>query len=186
MEQIRTITVEEYNTQPPSFKIIYGCPRTPFGKCYLGVTDTDKAIVHLAFPNISTDKDHEEAVRQLQKSWPKTELRESESEIIDEIAGKMFDRISKHPLLILMKGTDFQLKVWKSLMDIPPGTTTTYSEVAASIDKPKAVRAVGNAVMQNKIAYLVPCHRVMGKSGSNKYAWGPKLKQDILDYESNS
>ncbi|OAD53200.1 Methylated-DNA--protein-cysteine methyltransferase [Eufriesea mexicana] len=80
-------------------------------------------------------------------------------------------------------GKKFQIKVWEALMLISDGSTVTYEQVAQNIGKPTASRAVGNAVMKNYIVYLIPCHRVVGKSGSNKYKWGTNLKESILTHE---
>ncbi|KOX75802.1 Bifunctional transcriptional activator/DNA repair enzyme Ada [Melipona quadrifasciata] len=126
MVRFQTMTPQEYKEKYENFKINYGIYPTLFGDCLIGITSTDKAIVHLTFAH-------------------KNET-----------------------------GTEFQIKVWKALMLIPCSTTVTYEEVARNINKPKAVRAVGNALMRNNIVYLVPCHRVVGKSGSNKYKWGIK------------
>ncbi|KOC65324.1 Methylated-DNA--protein-cysteine methyltransferase [Habropoda laboriosa] len=121
------MTSEEYKAKHENFKIIYAFHPTPFGNCLIGITNIDKAVIHLTF-------------------------------------------------------VKFQITVWKALTLILEGTTITYAEVASKIGKPKAVRAVGNAVMKNNIAYLVPCHRVVGKS-SNKYKWGTKIKENILAHE---
>lgn len=181
MVRYRTMTIEEYKLDSTKFKIIYAFHSTPFGKCLLGMTNTDKAILYLAF----VDKSNEEALMRLQDSWSLSELIEDTNNETNEIIQKIFNhRVFKDDsILVVLKGTEFQIKVWESLMNIPEGTTTTYVQVAESIDKPKASRAVGNAVMKNSIAYLVPCHRVMGKSGSNKYTWGADRKESIMTHE---
>lgn len=177
----QTMTPQEYKLNCSKFKIIYAFHPTPFGKCLLGITNNDKAILYLAF----VDKSNEEALMRLQNNWSLSELIEDTNNETNEIMQKIFNHrvFMDDTIMVVLKGTEFEINVWKSLMNIPEGTTTTYEQVAESIEKPKASRAVGNAVMKNSIAYLVPCHRVMGKSGSNKYTWGTDRKENILKHE---
>ena len=83
-----------------------------------------------------------------------------------------------------VKGTKFQIKVWKQIMKIPFGETKTYSEIAELIGKPKAIRAVANACGQNKLALFIPCHRVVGKNGYGGYKWGIDKKKFLLKLEA--
>ncbi|XP_071872104.1 O-6-alkylguanine-DNA alkyltransferase [Bombus fervidus] len=181
MVRSQSMTPQEYKEKHENFNIIHGFHATPFGDCLIGITNTNKAIVHLAF----VDKNNEEALNELKNDWPLSKLVEDTSNETNKIIEKIFSRCVTvdDSTSVLMKGTQFQIKVWEALMLIPHGTTVTYEQVACNIDKPKAVRAVGNAVMKNNIGYLVPCHRVVGKSGSNKYKWGTKRKENILLYE---
>jgi len=90
------------------------------------------------------------------------------------------------PLVLLVKGTNFQVKVWQALLSIPPGFLASYQEVAAHVGQPKASRAVGSAVSQNPIAYLIPCHRVITKVGRiHGYRWGATRKQAMLGWEAS-
>lgn len=85
---------------------------------------------------------------------------------------------------LIVTGTDFQIKVWQATMKIPAGTVITYSELAQRIGKPRAVRAVANALGANKIAYLIPCHRVVRKNGElGGYRWGLDIKKKLLEAE---
>lgn len=126
-------------------------------------------------------------VRALKKNWPGANLIEDEkitAAAAREIARKWpkdFDGLS-FPLILY--GTAFQLKVWKELLKIKSGKTTTYEAVAKKIGKPKAVRAVGSAVGKNTVSILVPCHRVVNKSGNRiNYGWGPAVKLALLKGE---
>ena len=84
-------------------------------------------------------------------------------------------------LNLLIRGTNFQLQVWQALLKIPAGAVCTYSDIATMIDKPKAVRAVGTAIGQNSLAWLIPCHRVIRKSGeAHNYRWGGQRKKALL------
>ncbi len=89
------------------------------------------------------------------------------------------------PLRIVMIGSDFELRVWETLLRIPMGKASTYSDIAAHLGKPSAARAVGTAVGRNPVSFVVPCHRVMGKSGSLcGYHWGLTRKRAILGWEA--
>ncbi|XP_076644305.1 O-6-alkylguanine-DNA alkyltransferase [Halictus rubicundus] len=181
MIRSRIMTQDEYKQDHANFKIIYGFHSSPFGDCLLGMTNTDKAIAFLAFVNDGSDK----AFTELKNDWPLSELVEDNDNETAQVVQAIFSPRagSNDSLTLLLMGTEFQIKVWQCLLCIPKATTITYQQVASDINNPKAVRAVGNAVMKNKVAYLVPCHRVKGKSGSNKYKWGSKLKEAIVSYE---
>lgn len=181
MVRFQTMTPGEYKLDHTGFRIIYAFHPTPFGKCLLAITSSDRAIVHLAF----VDKNNETALTELKDGWPLSELSKDTTKETNELANKIFSECvsADDSILVLMKGTEFQIKVWEALQFISEGTTATYAEIASKIGKPNASRAVGNAVMKNNIAYLVACHRVMGKSGSNKYKWGTERKEKILLHE---
>lgn len=88
------------------------------------------------------------------------------------------------PLKLHLRGTNFQIKVWEALLSIPTGALTTYEHIATQIGNPRAVRAVGSAVGDNPIAYLIPCHRVIRKSGEfGNYLYGSARKKAILARE---
>ena len=92
--------------------------------------------------------------------------------------------IENVPNQLLLSGTDFQIKVWKATLEIPDGKTVTYQELALMIGHPKSFRAVANALGQNKIAYFIPCHRVIRKNGElGGYKWGIEIKRSLLDFE---
>ena len=103
-------------------------------------------------------------------------------------AQRSFDRQawrSEDPLRIVMIGTDFEIRVWEGLLDIPPGSATTYSTIAGKLGNPSASRAVGRAVGRNPISFVVPCHRVVGKSGDlTGYHWGLTRKRAMLGWEA--
>lgn len=184
MITFQTISPEKYKTDHGTFKIYYGFYDTPFGRCIIGITDTEKAILYFGF----VVKDDMASVKDLQSEWPLSELVEDSNQTINNLMKDIFSSNKEKDaksIILLVMGTEFQIEVWKALMSIPEGTTTTYENVARMINKSKAVRAVASAVGKNRIAYLIPCHRVMGKNGSNKYGWGVKYKQSILSYESN-
>ena len=89
-----------------------------------------------------------------------------------------------HPLNLDLRGTEFQLKVWKAIMQVPFGETISYQQLAANIGQPEAVRAVATAVGQNPMAVIIPCHRIIHKDGTiGEYHWGRELKEKLLEWE---
>jgi AraC family transcriptional regulator of adaptative response/methylated-DNA-[protein]-cysteine methyltransferase len=89
------------------------------------------------------------------------------------------------PLTLFLKGTNFQVKVWEALLRIPAGTLVTYEQVAGSIGHGSAVRAVSAAIAHNPVSYIIPCHRVLRKSGAvSGYRWGPTRKRAIIAWEA--
>ncbi|KAI4496991.1 hypothetical protein M0802_007939 [Mischocyttarus mexicanus] len=175
---------ETYKLNHEKFIIYYDFYNAPFGRCIIGLTDTDKAILHFAF----VVKDDANAVKDLENEWPLSQVMQDSTDVISNVMKDIFplkcNEKDTKSILVLIKGTAFQIEVWKALVSIPIHETASYEEVANKINNPKAVRAVASAIGKNRVAYLIPCHRVMGKNGSNKYSCGLKYKQSILLYES--
>lgn len=167
------------NDEHPS-KIYYGCHNSPFGKSLVGVTEEDE-VCHVAFV-VNSEAD---ALEELENFWPKSSLTSS-SKKTKAIAQQIFsDDSEKYDYVVVLKGTEFEVKVWKELIKIPKGETITYKDIAVAINNPGAVRAVGTAVGKSNIGYLLPCHRVTNKMGCGKYRWGVELKQRILKSEQD-
>lgn len=182
MVKFRSMTTNEYKMDRSAFKLLYAFHPTPFGKCLVAITNTNKAVVYLGF----VDGVETYALMVLENEWRFSEISEDRGNETKNIIEEIFrpDVSSLDSICVLLKGTSFQVNVWKSLMTIPKGESITYEEVAKMVENPKAVRAVGNAISKNRIAYIVPCHRVKGKMANNdKYAWGVQRKQAILKYE---
>ena len=121
------------------------------------------------------------------RRWPKAAYRLDKTATAP-LARRVFDPLawaSETPLRVVLIGTDFEVRVWETLLSIPLGRATTYSDIAAKIGKPSACRAVGAAVGKNPISFVVPCHRVLGRSGAlTGYHWGLTRKQAILGWEA--
>ena len=119
--------------------------------------------------------------------WPRASYVE-DRESTAPIAGRIFDpaRWSEEtPLRVVLIGTDFEIRVWETLLRIPLGAATTYATIADRLGKPKAARAVGRAVGRNPISFVVPCHRVLGSNGKLcGYHWGLTRKRAILGWEA--
>ena len=160
----------------------YGFHPTPFGECLIAVTP--RGVCHLAFVEPLS---RTEALARLQHDWPLAQLT-PDQDATRAAAAKAFPPpgSSAVPSLALhVKGTNFQLKVWKALLDIPVGDVTTYGAIATKLGDPKASRAVGAAVGANPVSYLIPCHRVIRASGElGGYAWGIERKKVMLRREA--
>lgn len=160
----------------------YGFHPTPFGECLLALTP--RGICHLAFV---APQSRTEALARLEHDWPLAHLVPDQS-ATRAAAAKAFPPpgSSAVPSLALhVKGTNFQLKVWKALLDIPAGEVTTYGQLASKLGDANASRAVGGAVGANPVSYLIPCHRVIRASGElGGYAWGPDRKRAMLARET--
>ena len=158
-------------------RLIYGIHGTPFGKCLVGVCE--EAICHMSFFRTDTEAHLEE----FRKVWQNQKNRRDDKKAAEVLRNLLFSP-GRRPPAILLLGTRFQLKVWKKLMEVREGETLSYSELAESAGVPTAVRAVSNAVAGNPVAYLVPCHRIIGKAGDlHGYRWGLEVKRAILEYE---
>ncbi|XP_033211676.1 bifunctional transcriptional activator/DNA repair enzyme Ada [Belonocnema kinseyi] len=188
MFKIQRMSPAEYEAEGFKHKISYGFYKSPFGKCLIGILNNkEKAICHLSF----VDGSESEGLKSLKNRWKKNDLILESKEMqnyVNEVFSnfsKGFFADSKNVTYVILKGTDFQIKVWEQLINIPSGSTATYEKVAEAIDKPKAVRAVANAISNNQIGCLIPCHRVFGKNGSNKYEWGVERKDKILKFEKD-
>lgn len=132
------------------------------------------------------DEVEEETILKLIEAWPNAQIEHSPSKTAHYVE-QIFDPTpagQNKPLSLLLKGTNFQLKVWQALLNIPPGCITSYANLAKHIHHPRAGRAVGTALGHNPIAYLIPCHRVLRGDGDiGGYRWGRERKWAILGCE---
>ena len=176
------VTPGEYQRAGEGLVIKYGFHPTPFGECLIAVTP--RGICHLAFTQPIS---RSEALERLHHDWGGAELVPDQG-ATRGAAAKAFPPPGSAPvsgLALHVKGTNFQLKVWRALLEIEPGTVTTYGDIAAMIGDPKASRAVGSAVGSNPVSYLIPCHRVIRSTGElGGYAWGPDRKRTMLALET--
>lgn len=159
----------------------YGWVTSPLGVCFIAAVGD--CICCLSLPESEEDPS---ALANLKNRWRSSEWN-LDNTAVRTLAGHIFNaQDSAGPLKLLLKGTAFQHRVWRQLLTIPMNQPATYSEIALAIGTPKAVRAVGNAVSENPIGLLIPCHRVLRKDGSlGGYRWGTELKQKILSLERN-
>ena len=170
----------EYKSRGEGVTIRYGIHLTPFGKCLIGLTE--RGICRLGFVQGSEG----EAIDNLVNDWTEAKMNE-DYRATASLVGPIFDlrfntRIK--PLTLHLRGTNFQLKVWEALLQIPAGSVSTYEGIASRIGNPNALRAVGTAVGHNPIAVLIPCHRVIRKAGEfGKYRYGALRKKALLARE---
>jgi AraC family transcriptional regulator of adaptative response/methylated-DNA-[protein]-cysteine methyltransferase len=170
----------EYKSRGTGMTIRYGIHPTPFGKCLIAATE--RGICHLSFVQ-TTEGD---TIDNLVADWKQARMIEdykSTVMLIEPIFDLRYHNRGK-PLNVHLRGTNFQLKVWEALLQIPAGAVTTYEGIAGQIGKPGATRAVGTAVGHNPIAVLIPCHRVIRKVGEfGNYRYGASRKKALLARE---
>ncbi|MDP2892974.1 MAG: 6-O-methylguanine DNA methyltransferase [Sulfurimonas sp. RIFOXYD2_FULL_37_8] len=170
------VTPKEWKEKGKDVQITYGFGQTPFGEALIGFTD--KGICYLGF----IDNNKKEIFQRFNELWENANLVFDEK-LANEYLENIFVKNKKYNLLV--KGTNLQINVWKALLNLPNGIVATYSDIANYLDKPKAVRAVASAIARNHIGYLIPCHRVIGKSGAmSGYRWGIERKKILIAYES--
>ena len=180
-----------YEAMPPGvfraggagIDMVWGVAPSPFGLAV--VTATEYGISGLGFAD--AEMSVEDAFADLANRWPNARFTRDDARIAPLVA-PVFEpgRWSpEHPVRVVLIGTDFEVKVWETLLKIPCGQATTYSSVAERIGRPSASRAVGAAVGKNPISFVVPCHRVVGSSGAlTGYHWGVPRKRAILGWEA--
>ena len=166
-------------------QIDYGFAETPFGEAF--VAETRRGICHLSFVD---GQGRNDARGLLTSQWPNAKLNRSNARS-KELSATIFisirDKTSLRPLRAFVRGTPFQLRVWRALLRVPPGSLTTYGRLAGAIGQSQAARAVGSAVGANPIAFIIPCHRVIRETGVlGNYHWDPIRKRAILGWELSS
>jgi AraC family transcriptional regulator of adaptative response/methylated-DNA-[protein]-cysteine methyltransferase len=170
------VTPGEYKTRGAGVTIRYGIHPTPFGKCLIATTE--RGICHLGFVQTSEG----DAVDNLVAAWKEAKMIE-DGKATAPLVAPIFDLKwrGNEALRLHLRGTNFQIKVWEALLQIPQGTVTTYERIATRIGQPSALRAVGSAVGHNPIAVLIPCHRVLRKDGDfGNYRYGSARKKALL------
>jgi AraC family transcriptional regulator of adaptative response/methylated-DNA-[protein]-cysteine methyltransferase len=176
---IEGMTPGEYKNGGEQLTINYQFAESPFGP--LIIASTTKGICHIAFAD-----DQQEAVSTLQRAFPNA-LHRKQSDVLQQQALQIFNEDwNELPKIKLhLKGTAFQLKVWETLLKIPAGKLTSYGSIAKHIQKPRAFRAVGTAIGDNPVAFLIPCHRVIQASGLfGEYHWGATRKTVMIGWEA--
>ena len=171
------VTPGEFKTGGEGVTIRYGLHASPFGKCLVAVTE--RGICHLGFVQSSEGA----AIDNLVADWRNARMVE-DSRSTAPLVSAIFDAAPGTPLHVHLRGTNFQLKVWEALLQVPTGSVTTYEGLAQRIGQPSASRAVGSAVGHNPIAVLIPCHRVIRKVGDfGNYRYGALRKKALLERE---
>jgi len=176
---IEGMTPAEFKNGGENLHINYSYSESPFGSVI--IASTPKGICYMAF-----EEDEKMAFHNLQTKFPhaffdqKLDLMQQNALFIFQHDWSNLNEIKLH-----LKGTDFQLKVWESLLKIPMGKLSTYGNLAVKIGNPNASRAVGTAIGSNPVAYLIPCHRVIQSTGNfGGYMWGNTRKTAIIGWEN--
>jgi AraC family transcriptional regulator of adaptative response/methylated-DNA-[protein]-cysteine methyltransferase len=179
---LEAVTPGEYKHKGSGLYIRYGVHPSPFGPMFLAVTQ--RGICALAFVADTQDVGRELAA--LEHNWNSAAIHEDRT-ATEAVAARVFAcEVNPHrPLKLLVKGSNFQIQVWKALLAIPPGWLCSYRQIAYLIDQPAAFRAVGQAISANPVGYLIPCHRVIRGMGTlGGYRWGTTRKQALLAWEA--
>jgi len=176
------MTPGEYKKSGEGLEIHYGYHPTPFGECLLAITE--RGICALRFVNEDNQK---RILKELKREWLLADFIEQPTKTRGLINSLFSEADKENPqrFHLLIKGTNFQVKVWQALLAVPFGSMVSYQDIANAISSPAAFRAVGNAVAKNPIAYFIPCHRVITKTGNaHNYRWGSARKKAILGWEA--
>ena len=180
---IEGVTPGQFKQAGAGLVLTYGLFDSPFGAYLLGAIKEKVALLHFL-----NDGDSVETI--LTAAWPEAALQHDPL-AVQPLTDQIFPGIAqsgntpKHPLPVLLRGSAFQLKVWEALLKIPEGRLASYDQIATVIGQPTASRAVGTAISSNPIGYLIPCHRVIKKTGLfGGYRWGAERKQAMLGWEA--
>lgn len=181
--QLEAASPGELKSGGAGWTISCGFADSPFGRCFIG--ESPRGVCHLSFCG-----EKGVARAELQKHWPRATIR-SDDTAAEARAAQIFNFRNggpAEPLRAYVRGTPFQVLVWRALLRVKPGRLTTYSRLARTIGKgPAAARAVGSAVARNPLGYLIPCHRVIRETGAfGEYHWGGERKRAMIAWESHA
>jgi len=170
------VTPKEYKELGNNVELTYGYGTTPFGEALIAFTK--RGVSYLGF----IDNNETDVYKRFKEIWEKATFIKDDEKAQDYL-NNIFLENKKFNLYV--KGSNFQINIWKALLNIPNGKVTSYTDLAKSINKPKAASAVAAALASNHIGFLIPCHRVLAKSGAmSGYTWGIERKKELLIYES--
>lgn len=176
---LEAVTPGEYRRQGEGLVVRYGVHDSPFGRLSVGLTP--RGICHIGF----VDHGDDDAGVALRADWPFADIV-SAPEATREVVERIFSAPSRgRPLSLHVSGTNFQVAVWRALLRIPPATAVSYAGLARALGRPRAARAIGNAVGANPVALIIPCHRVIRGCGAlGGYRWGIERKRAIRAWEA--
>ena len=178
---LEAVTPGQFKQSGTALAIDYGIHDTAFGELLLACTT--RGICKAAF----IDQNPEQELQSLQHEWPHADLRhnqENTAVLAEQISELLKTGKTRNTVPLYVRGTNFQVAVWKALLQTTTADSLSYSELARRLGRPQSVRAVANAVAANPVALLIPCHRVIRESGAlSGYRWGPERKQALRFYE---
>ncbi len=178
---LEAATPGEIKARGAGMTILAGVAASPFGNCLIG--ESPRGICHLSFFD-EGERDH--AISEMNDEWPLAAIS-WDNDHAASLCGKIFSAAPSpsSPWKLFVRGTPFQLRVWRALLRVPPGALASYGMIAAAAGNPRASRATGTAVGSNAISFLIPCHRVIRETGiPGHYRWGAVRKRAILAWES--
>lgn len=179
--QLEAVTPGEYKTGGAGLSLKYAVHDTPFGQAFIAITS--KGICRFSFLD-GFGVDH--YLAELHKQWPCATIHEDRQQTLAVIRAMFGEPVElDRPISLHVVGTNFQVSVWKALLQIKPASVVSYTQVASAVGRPQSARAVGQAVGANPVALLIPCHRVIQQSGKlGGYHWGETRKHAIHAWES--
>lgn len=175
---LKAVSPGEYKALGKGVLLSYGFHHTHFGLCLLAASERGLSALYFI-----EEDEKEAALADLQKYWLAAQLKH-EPEVTEPYLAKMFQPSLDEKVPLWVKGTNLQIKVWEALLKIPEGKLCSYGDVASAIQHPTATRAVASAIGANPISFLIPCHRVLRKSGAiGGYRWGLPRKRALMAWE---
>jgi len=180
------MTPGDYKRRGEGLEMAYGFHASPFGEALL--VATDRGVAGLAFVNEDKGQTRQDALADMMRRWPQAHYVEAPDRTAPH--ARVIFNVSKwpgkdQPVRLVMIGTDFDVRVWETLLKIPMGRAVSYTDIARHIGSPSASRAVGSAVGRNPISFVVPCHRVLRGDGSlGGYHWGLTRKRALIGWET--
>jgi len=179
------MTPGDYKRRGEGLDMAYGFHASPFGDALL--IATDRGVAGLAFVDDDQGQTRQEALADMTQRWPKARFVAAPDKTA-KLAHQVFNSTTwrrEQPIRLIMIGTDFEVRVWETLLKIPMGRAVSYSDIARHLGQPTASRAVGSAVGRNPISFVVPCHRVLRGDGSlGGYHWGLTRKRALIGWET--
>jgi AraC family transcriptional regulator of adaptative response/methylated-DNA-[protein]-cysteine methyltransferase len=179
------MTPGDYKRRGEGVAMAYGFHASPFGEALL--IATGRGLAGLAFMDEDKAQTRQEALADMMRRWPKAQFVAAPDRTAP-LARRIFDPADwskERPVRLVLIGTDFEVRVWETLLRIPMGRAVSYRDIARHLGQPTASRAVGAAVGRNPISFVVPCHRVLGADGSlTGYHWGLTRKRALIGWEA--
>ncbi|NCD71236.1 bifunctional helix-turn-helix domain-containing protein/methylated-DNA--[protein]-cysteine S-methyltransferase [Mucilaginibacter agri] len=177
---IEGVSPQQYKSAGRDLEISYGYHATPFGMCFIAVTERGVCDIHFI------DEDHtRDEYLNFSRKWQFATLQHR-PDVTQTYIKRIFqpDKINGDKLTLLVQGSDFQIKVWEALVNIPFGAVKSYQQISEQIGYPESIRSVASAAGKNPISYLIPCHRIICKSGEvGNFSYGKVRKQAMIAWE---
>lgn len=179
--KIEAVTPHEYKSKGAGLSFEYGFSTTPFGECF--IVSTSRGVCEIQF----SDNDRSTLINGIKHEWSNAKFTQND-EMAKGIADKIFSPyVENKSLTLWLKGTPFQIKVWKALLEIPFGNVISYSQIATTIGNTQSTLAVRRAIANNPVAYVIPCHRVIRNTGIiGDYHWKKERKAIIIGWEKSN